>query len=64
MIFIIQTNDEVAGIDVTLALSSAGIEHTIISKQNDDATPQGVQGKCPCKYSSPTAWCPVHNGGC
>jgi hypothetical protein len=37
MIFTIQTNDEVAGLDITNALSLAGIQHTILSKQTDTA---------------------------
>lgn len=43
MIFTIQTDDEVAGLDITNALSSAGIKHTIISKQNDNAAQQKMQ---------------------
>ena len=43
MIFVIKTDDEVAGLDITAALSFAGIKHTILSKQNDEAAEQGVQ---------------------
>lgn len=37
MIFTIQTNDEVSGLDITNLLNFAHIEHTILSKQNDEA---------------------------
>ena len=37
MVFTIKTDDEVAGLDITNALSVAGIKHTIVSKQNDNA---------------------------
>lgn len=37
MIFTIQTNDEVSGLAITNLLNFAHIEHTILSKQNDDA---------------------------
>jgi hypothetical protein len=48
MIFTIQTDDEVAGLDITNALSNAGIKHTIVSKQNDKAAQQLRAGdKCP-----------------
>lgn len=43
MIFVIQTDDEVAGLDITNALSNAGIKHTIVSKQNDTAAQHSVQ---------------------
>jgi len=52
MIFVIKTDDEVAGLDITAALSRAGISHTIISKANDEAAQQGVQSDgayCDCK---------------
>jgi hypothetical protein len=42
MIFVIQTDDEIAGLDITNALSLAGIKHTIVSKQHDEATQQSV----------------------
>lgn len=42
MIFTIKTDDEVAGLDITKALLQAGIKHTILSKQNDEATEQSV----------------------
>ena len=32
MYFVIETNDEVAGLDIGAALDNAGIKHTIISK--------------------------------
>jgi hypothetical protein len=38
MIFVIKTDDEIAGLDVTAALARAGIPHTIISKTNKAAT--------------------------
>jgi len=40
MIFTIKTDDEVAGLDITKALLQAGIKHTILSKQNDEAAEQ------------------------
>ena len=40
MIFVIQTNDEIAGLDIDRALSLAGIQHTILSKQKDLAAQQ------------------------
>jgi len=36
MIFIIQTDDEVAGLEITQALNDPGIKHTILSKQRDE----------------------------
>jgi len=47
MIFVIQTNDEVAGLDIVAALNSAGIEHTIISKTHDEAAQPGTQSDIP-----------------
>lgn len=35
MIFVIQTGDEVAGLEIANALSYAGIQHTIVSKQTE-----------------------------
>lgn len=43
MIFTIQTNDEVSGLDITNLLNFAHIEHTILSKQHDEAAKQSVQ---------------------
>jgi len=43
MIFVIQTNDEVAGLDIDRALSLAGISCTIISKTRDDAAQQSAR---------------------
>lgn len=40
MIFVIQTNDEVSGLDITNLLNFAHIEHTILSKQGDESTQQ------------------------
>jgi hypothetical protein len=36
MIFTIQTDDEVAGLDIFNALNNAGIQHTILSKLHDN----------------------------
>lgn len=43
MIFTIQTDDEVAGLDIINALDRAGIKHTLLSKQHDTAAQQSVQ---------------------
>ena len=43
MIFTIQTNDEVSGLAITNLLNFAHIEHTILSKQHDDADAQSRQ---------------------
>ena len=42
MIFTIQTSDEVSGLDITNLLNLAHIEHTILSKQNDEAAEQST----------------------
>jgi len=60
--FVIKTDDEVAGLDITAALNNAGIAHTIISKTQGKAGQQSVPrtgfqpphghvfigGKCEC----------------
>ena len=43
MIFVIQTDDEIAGLDITHALSLVGIQHTILSKQRDNTAQQLVE---------------------
>jgi hypothetical protein len=43
MIFVIRTDDEVAGLDIAAALNNAGISHTIISKICDEAAQHGMK---------------------
>jgi hypothetical protein len=51
MKFVIQTDDEVAGLDITRALTLAGIQHTILSKQRDEAAqlPVAADGVMLCE---------------
>jgi hypothetical protein len=59
MIFVIGTKDDVEGLDITRALSLAGIEHVILSKQNNSvySDPGGCPG-CGSPYKD------VHWPGC
>ena len=57
MIFTIQTNDEVSGLDITNLLNFAHIAHTILSKQNDESVQQIVHQTLPTARSISVA-CP------
>ena len=55
MIFTIKTNDEISGLDITAALVSAGIFHTILSKQNDNDA-HVLQACHRCGVRQPENW--------
>lgn len=64
MIFVIQTDDEVAGLDIHNALSRAGISCTILSKQHDDVAQQievsEVTEGCSCEPDWFDPACSIH----